>query len=62
MKEYIIEIEYRRHGVSNGIQRIHFYAQTKGEAMIIARQKTRQHRGAVLISLRLQEEKINTAK
>ena len=58
MKEYIIEIEYRRGEESNGIQRIHFRARTKGEAMTIARQKTRQHRGAVLISIRLKENKI----
>ena len=57
MKEYIIEIEYRRGEVSNGIHRIHFRARTKGEAMTNARQITRQHRGAVLISLRLKENK-----
>jgi hypothetical protein len=57
MKEYIIEIEYRRHGVSNGIHRRHFYAQTKSEATITARQIIRQHRGAVLISIRLKENK-----
>jgi hypothetical protein len=57
MKEYIIEIEYRRGEVSNGIRRVHLHARTKGEAMTTARQITRQHRGAVLISIRLKENK-----
>lgn len=57
MKEYIIEIEYRSKGESNGIHRINFRARTKGEAMTTARQITRQHRGAVLISIRLKENK-----
>ena len=57
MKEYIIEIEYRSKGDSNGIHRRHIHARTKGEAMTTARQITRQHRGAVLISIRLKENK-----
>jgi hypothetical protein len=62
MKTYILTVEYRKGEYSNGFHKIPLRAYTRTEAMIYARTFVRQHRPAVFISLRLQEEKINTAK